>query len=76
MTTQMRELWHALFEQERIVCERVFCRIAQRLLEGQRTYGRLDLATDERDWAEEMAEEMSDGMAYVEMAKLQRELQK
>jgi hypothetical protein len=39
--------------------------LARRLLAGQRTYGRLDLARDARDWRKEAAEEAADLAIYT-----------
>lgn len=44
---------------------RVLVLIAERLAAGQRTYGRLDLAADARDWRREALEEAADGLVYV-----------
>jgi hypothetical protein len=38
--------------------------LAHRLLEGQKYYGRLDLANDQRDWRRERAQEVADALAY------------
>jgi hypothetical protein len=43
---------------------RVLAHLAARLLEGQRQYGRLALATDTRDWRRERAEEAADILMY------------
>jgi hypothetical protein len=46
--------------------------IAVRLLAGQQSYGRLDLAHDGRDFARERAEELADAVVYSAMAELRR----
>jgi len=43
---------------------RVVAHLARRLLEGQRRYGRLSLATDRRTWRRERAEEIADLLMY------------
>lgn len=43
---------------------RVLLLLAHRLLEGQRCYGRLDLANDPRDWRRERAQELADVLVY------------
>jgi hypothetical protein len=49
---------------------RVLAYLAARLLAGQRTYGRLDLASDRRDWREERGEEIADLLVYSAFAEL------
>jgi hypothetical protein len=44
---------------------RVMLVLARRLLAGQRAYGRLDVATDGRDWRREMADELADALVYL-----------
>jgi hypothetical protein len=46
---------------------RVVLGFARRIAAGQSQYGKLDLANDQRDWTEEAAQELLDGMAYVLM---------
>lgn len=55
---------------------RVLVFLAQRLLEGRRRYGALDLANDPRDWRREQAEECADLLAYGAFAAVKRELQR
>jgi hypothetical protein len=43
---------------------RVLLVLARRLLEGQRCYGRLSIATDPRDWRRERALEIQDLLVY------------
>jgi len=43
---------------------RVLLLLAHRLLEGQKHYGRLDLANDPRDWRRERAQELADVLVY------------
>jgi hypothetical protein len=50
---------------------RVLAFIARRLLAGQRAYGRLDIATDRRDWRKERAEELADAFVYGAIAEIQ-----
>jgi hypothetical protein len=53
---------------------RVLTRIAQRLLEGRRVYGALDLRRDRRAFlAKEAREEVEDFLVYAACAWLQRE---
>ena len=47
--------------------------IAERLLEGQWTYGRLDLASDGRDWKKERAQELADLLVYTAFEALKQE---
>jgi hypothetical protein len=44
--------------------------LARRLLLGQRSYGRLDLAKDGRDWRAERAAELADALIYETFAAL------
>jgi hypothetical protein len=43
---------------------RVIALLAERLLAGQRQYGRLSLAEDPRDWRKERDEEIADLLMY------------
>ncbi len=47
--------------------------LAQRLLAGQRSYGRLDVATDPRNWGREAGEEAADLLAYLAIGLIARE---
>lgn len=49
---------------------RVLLVLARRLLAGQRTYGRLDVAHDGRDWRRERAEELADALVYGAIAEV------
>jgi hypothetical protein len=49
---------------------RVLLALARRLLAGQKPYGRLDVATDQRDWREERAEELADALIYGAIAEV------
>lgn len=42
--------------------------IAERLAAGRRSYGELRLATDGRDWRQEMTEEVADALVYAACA--------
>jgi|HubBroStandDraft_3_1064219.scaffolds.fasta_scaffold893404_1 hypothetical protein len=53
---------------------RVLALLADRLLEGQARYGRLDLKTDLRDFRKERAEEIADMLTYSAMAELKAAL--
>jgi hypothetical protein len=44
--------------------------LARRLLSGQEAYGRLDLASDPRDWRRERAEELADALVYGAIAEV------
>ena len=44
--------------------------LAKRLLAGQRSYGRLDLAKDPRDWRKERADELADALVYGAIAEV------
>jgi len=46
--------------------------LAERLLEGQRLYGAVDLANDPRDFLKERAEELGDALIYTAFAELKR----
>jgi hypothetical protein len=59
-------------EDERAVIVDTALAIARRMLTGRQRYAPLDLATDRRDWLAETSEELADGLAYVQMALLQR----
>jgi len=39
--------------------------LARRLHAGQQLYGRIDLATDARDWRKERSEELADAAIYT-----------
>lgn len=43
--------------------------LARRIWKGREQYGALDLATDKRDFASELLEELADGVAYSVWAK-------
>ena len=51
---------------------RVLALIASRLDLGRRLYGRLDVATDPRDWAREAGEEAADLLVYRTIAAIAR----
>jgi hypothetical protein len=51
---------------------RVLLALARRLLAGRRTYGRLDVAEDPRDWRSEAAEELLDGAVYLARETMRR----
>lgn len=55
---------------------RVLLALARRLLTGQRAYGRLDLARDERDWRRERAEELADALVYQTIGELAATIQR
>jgi hypothetical protein len=46
--------------------------LARRLLEGQATYGHLDLEHDVRDLEAERGDELADALVYTAMAELKR----
>lgn len=48
--------------------------LAERLMLGQRSYGRLDLKTDPRNWPEEQRAEIGDLLAYFAFEELKRQL--
>ena len=54
----------------------VLAALAKRILVGQQQYGRLDLATDKRDWRKEKAEEEQDWLFYAVFEDLKREMVK
>lgn len=47
--------------------------LARRLLEGQRVYGKINLANDPRDWKRERAEEVADLLVYTAFEALKKE---
>jgi hypothetical protein len=51
---------------------RTLAYLARRLLQGQRAYGKLDLATDPRDWKRERADELADLLVYTAFEALKR----
>ena len=53
---------------------KVIAYLARRLLEGQRTYGRIDLVSDPRDFARERCAEIGDLLVYSAFQVLRREL--
>lgn len=53
--------------------------IAERLLVGQKQYGRINIDTDQRDWLQQMIEEQQDKDVYgtfllIKLRRLAREL--
>lgn len=50
----------------------VLAMLAARLLEGQRRYGRLDVASDARDFERERGEELADALVYGAIHELRR----
>jgi hypothetical protein len=66
----MSDVWRELGPDER----RALVALARRLLLGQRSYGRFDLAHDARDWRKERAEELSDALIYGAIAEVARSL--
>jgi hypothetical protein len=55
---------------------RVLGLLARRMLEGERVYGRMDVANDERDLEMERGEELADAAIYFGMLDLQRILRR
>jgi hypothetical protein len=55
---------------------RVLAFIARRLKGGASVYGMLDLATDQRNWHREAAEEDADGAVYKACAALAESMRK
>ena len=53
---------------------RTFAYLADRLLVGQRCYGKLDLATDRRDWRKERTAEIADLLVYSGFLELKASL--
>jgi hypothetical protein len=51
---------------------RLLVLVGRRLLMGQRSYGRLDVTDDPRDWAREAAEELLDGCVYLACEAMRR----
>lgn len=49
---------------------RVVLGVVHRLRKGYRAYGRLDLATDTRDWRAEELDELLDAVVYRRIAEL------
>ncbi len=68
-SSELLEVVSELGDDER----RVLLVLARRLLAGQGTYGRLDIATDRRDWRKERAEELSDLLVYDAIAEIAAE---
>jgi hypothetical protein len=66
MTTELDAIMGELGPDER----RVMLVLARRLLAGQRAYGRLDVATDGRDWRRERADELADALVYLAIAEV------
>ncbi len=50
--------------------------LAVRLLQGQSTYGKLDVATDTRDFTVERSEEIADMLIYCGIEELKRTVAK
>jgi hypothetical protein len=48
--------------------------LAERLLVGQRAYGKIDLRTDPRDWKKEILAEVGDLLVYFAFEELKRQL--
>lgn len=53
---------------------RAIAYLADRLLMGQRYYGKIDLATDPRDWEKERRDEIGDLLVYSAFGELKRSL--
>lgn len=51
---------------------KVLAYLADRLTEGQRRYGALDLANDPRDWRKERSEEIADLLVYGAFEELKK----
>lgn len=64
----LESTWAQLGDDER----RVLLAIARRLAHGARQYGKLDVATDARDWTREAHEEFLDGCVYLAIKTLAR----
>jgi hypothetical protein len=69
---RFQELWEELGGEER----EVLVRLAGRVLLGQKSYGRLCLLSDERDFEEERADEHLDAAIYGELEALRAVLRR
>lgn len=66
----IEEILAQLNEDERAV----LTRIAVRLLRGQQTYGKLEIANDGRDFMAELREELDDALVYSAIAQIRAEM--
>ena len=56
---------------------RVLLYLARRIVDlGQKTYGPIDIESDQRDWLREVNQELGDAVFYVAMTALKREVGK
>ena len=75
---ELRRALHAMAPLGEVLAElgaderKVMLVLARRLLEGQKCYGRLDLANDARDFRHERASEVADLLIYSAFAELQQ----
>ena len=69
LTARLTDAWAQLATEER----EVLCRIADRLLIGQTTYGKLDVKNDPRDFAKETGEELYDALVYATLDVMKKE---
>lgn len=67
-------LWKELGPQERNVLKRIAFRTGERLLIGQRLYGRLDLQNDTRNLVREANDETIDNAIYLACEEIRREI--
>jgi hypothetical protein len=65
---EIEEIYEALEPEAR----KVLLKIARRLQAGQAEYGRMQVATDPRDFMDEVQEECLDTVMYIEMDRLRR----
>ncbi len=82
MREYLKRLCAMLGPEERLVvesiateqCDEIVIECGQRLLAGEKAYGRLDLRHDRRDFAQEIAEELLDAINYRHMDRVKRAL--
>jgi hypothetical protein len=65
-----------MYDQLEPDAQRTLNYLARRLLDGQKAYGKLDLASDPRDWKKERGEEIADLLVYTAFESLKQTLQR
>lgn len=69
---ELESILEQLNDDERNVVLGVALKVARRVHMGRRQYGPLNLATDRRNWMDEIEAELLDGNIYVEFEAIKR----
>jgi hypothetical protein len=70
---ELDAILHDLNEEEQAVVINIALKVGRRVLLGRQQYGALNLATDRRNWRDEIEAELLDGNIYVEFEALKAE---